>query len=314
MQSDTALRERSSSGTATGQKRRKRATLTPFWFLLPAMTVIVVVLVVPIFVSFFLSFFRFDLNVADFGFKFLGLGNYLYIFQDKLLIDSVKWTAQFTIVAVSLELILGMAFALLLNSPVLGKARGPVRAIFLLPIMVSYVLTAWMWRLMFNASYGPVNHLLSLFGVDKIPWGATAATAGAMVIVTDIWISTPFMMMVLLAGLQNIPVEVLEAAEMDGASAWTKLTQITLPLIKFPIMVVSVIRTMDALRIFDQIYVLTNGGPGNATSTIMFHNYRYAFSYFQIGRAAAMSFAFLLVIMVISYVYTRLLQREAEYL
>jgi multiple sugar transport system permease protein len=275
--------------------------------------VLAVVFVVPIGFALFISFFRFDLNVADFGFKYLGLDNFRYVFQDRQMRESVLWTFQFSVIAVLAELILGMIFALILNSPVLGKVRGVLRAIFLLPIIFSGVLTAWMWRLMFDASYGPVNHLVTSLGFDKVAWGADALTAKTMIIVADIWLATPFMMLILLAGMQNIPEELLEAASIDGANAWQQFINITLPLLKFPIMVVLIIRTMDALRIFDQIFVLTNGGPGSATSTIMFYNYRFAFSYFQMGRASAISFSFLIVIFLISYLYTRLLRREVEF-
>jgi multiple sugar transport system permease protein len=292
--------------------RRKRIDHTPLWFLSPGLVILAAVFVVPIGFALFISFFRFDLNVADFGFKFLGPDNFRYIFQDRQMRASVGWTFQFTIIAVFAELALGMIFALILNSPVLGKARGVLRAIFLLPIIFSGVLTAWMWRLMFDASYGPINHLVTSLGFDKVAWGADALTAKIMIIVADIWLATPFMMLILLAGLQNIPDELMEAASIDGANAWDKFVNITLPFLRFPIMVILIIRTMDALRIFDQIFVLTNGGPGAATSTIMFYNYRFAFSYFQMGRASAISFSFLIIIFSISYIYNRLLRREAQ--
>jgi multiple sugar transport system permease protein len=223
------------------------------------------------------------------------------------------WTFEFTILAVSIELILGMIFAIMLNSTILGRARDFMRGVFLVPIMFSGVVTGWMWRLMFDSSYGPVNHFLSLWGIDKIPWGATLLTGRSMILITDIWFATPFVMLILLAGLQNIPIDLLEAASIDGASNWQKFTRIVLPLLKFPIMVVVVIRTMDGLRIFDLIRVLTRGGPGVSTSTIMLYTYQYAFSYFQIGRAAAMSFAFMVLIFFITYLYVRLLRREAAY-
>ncbi|MEJ2560364.1 MAG: sugar ABC transporter permease [Anaerolineae bacterium] len=299
--------------SSVGRLRKKKRDLTPYWFLLPGLIVLVVVFLLPIGFAFVISFFRFDLNVADFGFKFLGLKNYFYIFQDRLLIDSIKWTFQFTFIVVLVELALGMVFALLLNSPILGKARNVLRGVFLVPIMFSGVLTAWMWRLIFDASYGPANHLVTLLGLERVPWGASAWSAKVMIIAADIWLSTPFIMLILLAGLQNIPTEILEAASIDGANAWRKFISITLPFLKFPIMVVLVIRTMDALRIFDQIFVLTNGGPGSATTTIMFYNYRFAFSYFQMGRAAAISFSFMVVIFIISYIYSRVLRREVEY-
>lgn len=295
------------------QPARRKRNLAPLWFLLPALVVIAVVFLAPILFALIMSFFRFDLNVAGYGFEFVGFKNFSFIFQDKLFLQSIRWTFLLALIVVVCELALGLAFALLLNSSALGRARNFLRSIFLLPIILSAVLTAWMWRLMFDASYGPVNHLVTLLGFDKVAWGADALSARTMIIVTDVWLSTPFVMIILLAGLQNIPKEILEAASIDGATRWNKFFSITLHYLKFPFMVAAIVRTMDALRIFDQIYVLTNGGPGSATTTVMFYNYRYAFSYFQMGRASAMSFAFLIVIFLISYLYTRVLRRETDY-
>ena len=243
---------------------------------------------------------------------FIGLDNYTAIAGDEQMIQSVQWTLLFTLIVVTIEVFLGMELELLLNSSILGWMRNLLRGIFLVPIMLSGVVSAWMWRLLFDTTYGPVNHFITSLGLDAVPWGADAVSARAMVVIADVWLATPFVMLILLAGLQNIPEELMEAASIDGATAWQKFLRITLPLLKFPIMVVLVIRTMDALRSFDQVFVLTSGGPGSSTSTIMYYNYRYAFYYFRMGRAAAVAFAFLLVILVITYIYTRLLRREAE--
>ncbi|MCC7208817.1 MAG: sugar ABC transporter permease [Anaerolineae bacterium] len=286
---------------------------TPYLFIAPALLILLVVVILPIVYSFGISFFRYQLNAPQLGVKFIGLDNYAAIASDQQMIQSATWTVQFTLWAVSLELLLGMGLALLLHSRVLGHFRNLFRGVFLVPIMLSGVVAAWMWRLLFDTTYGPVNHLLSLLGISPIPWGADALTARVMLIIADVWLTTPFVMLILLAGLQNIPDELMEAASIDGATTRQKFTRITLPLLKFPILIVLVIRTMDALRAFDQAFVLTSGGPGNATSTIMFYNYRYAFYYFQMGRAAAVAFAFLLLILAITFLYTRLLRREAEY-
>lgn len=295
-----------------GALRRGKNGWTHFWFLLPAMVVLTVIFLFPVGFAVVVSFFRFNLTEPNYGFRFAGLDNFFYIAQDPLLLKSVGWTFQFAIAAVVFELILGMIFALLLNSSALGRARGVLRALFLVPIIMSPVLTAHMGKLLFDATYGPVNHLITLLGFERVQWGADAASARWMILLSDIWLCTPFAMLILLAGLQNIPDEVLESASIDGANEWNKFIHIIIPYLKFPIMVIAVIRTMDALRIFDQIFVLTNGGPGSATTTIMFYDYRFAFSYFQMGRASAISFAFLIVIFAISYLYTRLLRREVE--
>jgi multiple sugar transport system permease protein len=295
-----------------GPKKPRRFNYTPYLFIAPAVLVLVVVVILPILYSFFISFFRYQLNAPQLGARFVGLENYAALFSDQELIESALWTAQFTVTVVSLELVLGMGMALVLHSRLLGRFRNLFRGVLLIPIMLSAVVSAWMWRLLFDTTYGPVNHLLSLIGIGPIPWGADSLSARAMLIIADVWLATPFVMLILLAGLQNIPEELLEAASIDGATLWQRFTRIVIPLLKFPIMIVLVIRTMDALRAFDQAFVLTSGGPGNATSTIIFYNYRYAFYYFQVGRAAAVAFAFLLIILAITAIYTHLLRREAD--
>lgn len=293
-----------------GVQKRRRWNLTPYLFLLPALLILGGVILYPIYNAFQLSFYRYQLNMPALGIKFVGLENYGYIFQDKELRDSVAWTLQFAASVVVAELIIGMIFALVLNSQVLGRLREPLRAIFLVPIMLSGVVSGLLWRLLFDPEYGPINHLMSSIGVGMVHWGSEIATARLMVIITDIWLATPFCMLVLLAGMQGISYDLTEAAAIDGASTLQTFLRVTLPLLKYPIMVVLVTRAMDAIRAFDMIYTLTGGGPGASTSTVMYYNYRYAFAYFQMGRASAMSIAFALVIFVFSFLMMRLLRRE----
>jgi multiple sugar transport system permease protein len=257
-----------------------------------------------------LSFYRYQLNMPAMGKEWVGLDNYLYIFEDQELMGSVAWTVQFAVTVVIAELVIGMIFALVLNSRVLGRWREPLRAIFLVPIMLSGVVSGLMWRLLFDPEYGPINHLMSSIGIGMVHWGSEIPTARLMVIITDIWLATPFCMLVLLAGMQGIPNDYLEAAAIDGANSFQSFMRITLPLLRFPIMVVVVTRAMDAIRAFDMIYTLTGGGPGSSTSTIMYYNYRYAFAYFQMGRASAMAMLFALIIFVFSFFIMRMLRRD----
>ena len=168
-----------------------------------------------------------------------------------------------------------------------------------------------MWRMVFDPEYGPANHLLGLLGIGRVAWFGDVRAAKLAIIIAELWLSTPFVMLVLLAGLQSIPSEYLEAARIDGASAAQSFFQIVLPLLRPAIAVVIVIRTMDALRAFDLVYALTNGGPGTTTSTVMTYNYRY-FSYFQMGRASALSFTVLVAIAAITLVYLWLMKPAQE--
>ena len=290
---------------------RFRQKLTPYWFILPALLVLGCFIAYPVIYSFWLSFHQYQWNMPALGKPFVGLANYLDIFRNEELLNSIRWTTIFTIISVPIECILGLSFALLLNSNILvPAARGLFRGIFLIPMMLAPVIAAFMWRMMFDAEFGPVNHLVTLFGLDPISWFTGANSARAAVILSDVWLTTPFGMLVLLAGLQSIPEEYYEAARIDGGSAWQLLLYVTLPLLKYPIMVVLIIRTMDALRIFDQIYILTAGGPGTATTTVMYFTYRFAFAFYQMGRASAVSFAVLIVISVITFGYLAILRRS----
>jgi multiple sugar transport system permease protein len=309
----SATNDVSLSSTVFVSSKKKKKIPTPIWFLLPTFLILGFVVVYPICTAVYYSFFRYQLNMPGLGMKFLGLGNYLYVFQDRELRDAVGWTLEFMVSVVSIELVLGMLIAIVLNSKFLGRMRESLRAIFLVPIMLSGLVSGLMWRLMFDPEYGPVNHLMSLIGVGMIHWGSEVATARVMVIITDIWLATPFCMLVLLAGMQGIPIDLNEAASIDGANGFQTFMNITFPLLKYPIMVVVVTRAMDAIRAFDMIYTLTGGGPGQATSTVMYYNYRYAFGYFQMGRASAMSIVFALFIFLMSFVMMRLLSREVTY-
>lgn len=290
---------------------RFRQKLTPYWFILPALLVLGCFIAYPVVYSFWLSFHEYQWNMPARGKPFVGLENYLDIFRNEELLNSLRWTVVFTIISVPIECVLGLSFALLLNSRVLAPAaRALFRGIFLIPMMLAPIIAAFMWRMMFDAEFGPVNHLITLFGMDPVNWFTGATSARAAVILSDIWLTTPFGMLVMLAGLQSIPEEYYEAARIDGGSAWQLLLYVTLPLLKYPIMVVLIIRTMDALRIFDQIYILTAGGPGTATTTVMYFTYRFAFAFYQMGRASAVSFAVLIVISVITFGYLAILRRS----
>src|SRR5437773_8019231 len=168
------------------------------------------------------------------------------------------------------------------------------------------------WRLIYNPNFGVLNGILRLFGLDtrRWTWLADPSLALPAVILVDVWEWTPFVFLILLAGLQAIPQEPYEAARIDGANAWQTFLHITLPLLIPAILVALLLRTMDLLRIFDQIFILTQGGPGFSTETVSLYIYRTAFRFFDFGYAAAMSFVLLLLTNIVSVGYIRLLQRQ----
>jgi len=219
------------------------------------------------------------------------LGNFQRLLSDNFFLSAMEHTFIYAACALICEFLLGLALALLLNHEIRG--RGVFRAALLVPMMLPAV-----------KGYG--------FNTEALTWTASPRLALFSVIVVDIWQWTPFVFLVLLAGLQAIPQEPYEAAKIDGSSQWQTFRYVTLPLLKPAILIALLLRTMDLLRVFDQIFILTEGGPGFATETISLYIYRAAFRFFDFGYAAAMSFVLLAITNVISVVYIRFLQtREA---
>ncbi|HEY6190358.1 MAG TPA: sugar ABC transporter permease [Pyrinomonadaceae bacterium] len=238
------------------------------------------------------------------------LQNFTRLTSDSFFLSAFAHTLVYATVALTFEFLLGLGLALLLNREMRG--RSIFRATLLVPLMLPPVVVGVVWRLMLNPNFGAINGTLKSFGLntESLLWTASPKLALASVIAVDVWQWTPFVFLVLLAGLQAIPQEPYEAALIDGSSAWQTFRHITLPLLKPAILIALLLRTMDLLRVFDQIFILTEGGPGFATETISLYIYRAAFRFGNFGYAAAMSFVLLLLTNIISLTYIRLLQRQ----
>jgi multiple sugar transport system permease protein len=238
------------------------------------------------------------------------LQNFTRLAADDFFRSALAHTIIYTIIALTFEFLLGLGLAVLLNRAMRG--RSLFRAALLVPMMLPPVVVGVVWRLMLNPNFGAINGTLKGVGLntEALTWTASPTLAFASVIMVDIWQWTPFMFLILLAGLQAIPEEPYEAALIDGSSAWQTFRHITLPLLKPAILIALLLRTMDLLRVFDQIFILTEGGPGSATETVSLYIYRTAFRFSDFGYAAAMSFVLLILTNVISLLYIRLLQRQ----
>jgi len=237
-----------------------------------------------------------------------GLANFKRLSMDSFFWSAMAHTLIYAVAALLVEFFLGLGLALLLNSNIRG--RRFFRATLLIPMMLPTVVVGVVWRLMFNPNFGTINGVLRQLGVitEQLTWTASPRLALAAVIAVDVWQWTPFVFLVLLAGLQAIPQEPYEAARVDGSSSWQTFRHVTLPLLKPAILIVLLLRTMDLLRVFDQIFILTEGGPGFATETVSLYIYRAAFRFTDFGYAAAMSFVLLIITNLISTIYIRLLQ------
>jgi multiple sugar transport system permease protein len=274
-------------------------------YLLPSFLFVLLFSVYPIIGSFHLSLYRQILTLPWLGKVFVGMENYGDLFEDPVALRSLATTLLFVAVTTPLEVAFGLLMALVLNEPFRG--RGVLRAIALIPWAIPTVVSSQMWRFIFNDRYGPLNFLL--FGNRTELYAAPLADPnGAIlaVMTAEIWKTTSFAALVVLAGLQSIPDELYEAASIDGASRWRKFRHITLPLLKRAILLALVFRTIDAFRVFDLVFVMTQGGPADATNVLQFYGYKKSFAEGMIGYGSAISVLVLAVSVTLSLFYIRL--------
>jgi len=275
----------------------------PYFLLAPTLIILLGVTLYPFIYSVRLSFFSVPFGRIKY---FAGLENYAELLHDPFFWNGIKNTGIIGGSALALEFFIGFTLALLLSRKI--KLRGLFRAIFIIPMMLIPVVTALIWRLMFFPGGSVVSDILRhLRLVTGDPnWIGQPTLARLMLIVMDVWAWTPFIFMILLAGLQGLPPEPLEAAEVDGANALQRFVHITLPLLKPIIVIALLLRGMDAIKFFDAVYAVTGGGPGSSTETISFYLYRIGFKSFKMGYASAMS----VIVFVIVFVLANYLLRK----
>ena len=287
--------------------RERRAA---FLFTAPAIFCMAVVAFYPILWALYLSLHR---RMPIFGIsKFVGLRNYIFLAQDTRFWNALFNTLYFTLVSVALEFILGLAIALVLHQAFRG--RGWVRAAVLIPWAIPTVVSARMWEWIYNSDFGVLNYLLVSASIisTKLNWLGDSALAIHATIMVDVWKTTPFVALLLLAGLQLIPQDLYRAAQVDGAGPLTSFRHITLPMLKPAILVVLLFRTLDAFRIFDAVYILTGGGPANTTETLSIYSYKLLFQTLQFGYGSAVAVVTFVSVMVISFFYIRVLAGVRE--
>jgi multiple sugar transport system permease protein len=277
------------------------------WFLLPSLTFVGVFSIYPILESFRLSFYRLILTLPWLGQKMVGWENYADLWTDPVALQSLRTTVIFVGVTIPLELLLGLGIALVMNEAFRG--RGLLRAVVLIPWAIPTVVSSQMWRFIFNDRYGLANFVL--FGGDASRYIAPLADfdlALVAIIAAEIWKTTPFAALILLAGLQGIPDDLYEAASVDGASAWQKFRHVTLPLLRPALLLALLFRTIDALRVFDLVFVMTQGGPADATNVLQFYGYKKTFAEGMLGYGSAIAVTVFLMSLVLSLAYLRLLK------
>jgi multiple sugar transport system permease protein len=293
------IRQRSRVGWGWIHSRRFMA----YMMVLPAIAIIVGVVFYPISQTFWMSFHDIDLRYPNRGEPFIGLDNYAEVFSDGRIWDAFRFTTLFAVITVGLELVFGMGVALLLNRNFVGRTF--VRAIILIPWSLTTVVVARMWNLIYNSEYGILNSVLKSVGlIDKSKlWTADQDLTFWAVIVADVWKATPFMTLILLAGLQTIPHDLYEAAKVDGATPWQSFWHITLPGLRATMLVALIFRTIDATRVFDMVFVLTNGAYG--TESLNLYTYKKLFNDLNFGLGSALAMITFCYIAIIAILYLR---------
>ncbi len=288
----------------------QREARLAWWLVAPALGTILLVALFPLGWTVWESLHLHDLRMPWLGRPFIGLDNYAEALGDPRFRSALAHTLFFTVATVSLELVLGFAFALAMNRAFRG--RGLVRAAILVPWAIPTVVSALLWRFMFEGRAGIANALLMSAGaVDEPPvWFIRPWLAWVPVVLSDVWKHAPFMALLLLAGLQNIDASLYEAARIDGASAWRQFRHVTLPLLKPAILVALVFRTLDAFRVFDLIYVMTGGGPGTSTEPIGLYTFNALLQNLRFGYGSALSVIVFVVTFVLALGYIRFLGAE----
>lgn len=307
--SDVTLKAQVPEGKAAGVKpvglpkrQMKEGTLI-FLLLAPTMIVLVVITLYPLLYNIYLAFYRVFLADPSIPHKFIWFGNFAKVFSNKLVLASLFKSVIYTAIVVTVEFFLALSLAVFLNREFFGK-----RLLFpflLLPLMITPVVSGLIWKYMFNGEFGVIGWILMSLGVKKFSLLSDPILAFVGVVIQDIWHWTPFLVLLFYTGLLSLPRSPFEAAAIDGATNWQTFKDITVPMMRRIFLIGILLRTMDAFKIFDEIYMMTNGGPGNATETSVYYVYRNTFRYFNMGEGAALALVILVIIIAISNVFIK---------
>jgi multiple sugar transport system permease protein len=294
----------------TGMSFASRRRIEGWLLVLPAVVLILALGVFPLLSSLALSFQRWDLQVQDH--PFVGLQNYRDALADPRVWGALQNTGIIVVAAVGLEFLLGLGLALLFVGDFKGKRLA--MPLLMLPVMVVPVVVGLTWRMLWDNQYGAINQVLSWIAGREVNilWLAHRDTALFAMILTDVWQWTPFMFLVLLAGLSSVNPELHEAASLDGAGWWEQLRDVSLPGIARVIAVAVLFRALDAFKIFDLVYMFTQGGPGTSTESISWYIYQLGFKFFRLGYASAVSYLVVILLSVLATLYVARFLRGSE--
>jgi len=285
---------------------------TPFWFLAPAVFVLLAIGIYPTLFALVTSFRRYNITRPRDGFPFVGLENYANVLADETFWHSLGLTARFFLTVIPFQLALGIAIALLLHRPGLGFLRSLARVSLVVPLATTYAVVGLIGRLIFNRDYGVANQFLGWFGIGSLDWLGSPTGAFIAIALMDIWQWTPFCALIFLAGLSMVPVEIEEAARLETPSKLALLRHVQLPYLLPGLTAVLILRSADVLKLFDMVFVMTRGGPGAATDLVSIYIQRVGFRVFEMGTASAQAVLLLILTIILSRLYIKLIYREIE--
>src|SRR3954447_3866799 len=279
-----------------------------YLFIAPGVIIFSVFTLAALIFAFYLTFHRW--SIIEPQKPYVGLTNYDDMIHDQRFVQSVLNTVYFTGASVPITMIIGLFLAILLNQPIRGRAI--FRTAYYLPVITPFVVSALLWKWLYNGQYGLFNYYLMKGHVIDQPllWLSDKHLAMPAVVIMSIWSGVGFSMVVYLAGLQSIPGELYESARMDGAGALRRLRYITIPMLRPTTLFLLVLGIISSLQVFTQIFVMTNGGPVNKTTTMVYYMYLWAFKYFDMGYASTLAFALFLMLLVFTAVQLRIARRS----
>lgn len=294
----------------TYKAMKRREMWTAYGFILPTLIGFVIFIVGPMLASFAISLFQWNMLLPP---KFIGLANFEHLFNDPRIGNVYLTTFRLALMIVPTNMLLGLGLAVLLDRKMPGLLRNFFKISFFFPFVVSAVAVSIIWTFMFHRDLGPLNYYLGLLGIDRIPWLNSSQYSPYAIMIADVWRNVGFYVLVFLGGMQAISRDFYEAAEVDGAGVWKQFRHITLPLLSPTILFLAVISVIGALQIFEQPQILTNGGPGDATRTIVLYLYEQGFRFFDMGYASAIAISLFAIILVFTALQFRLSRRWVFY-
>ncbi|MGI9336529.1 MAG: carbohydrate ABC transporter permease, partial [Gammaproteobacteria bacterium] len=280
-----------------------------FYSLAPLSLLLVLFTLVPLLNIFFMSVAHVEWQDAGYRFEFVGFENYRELLDNQFFFPGLKNTFAFAVIGVSIQMVLGFALALFVTK--IRRFRALFISLFLVPVLLPPIVIGSVWRLLYGYDFGIINYGLSFLGVMPLDWLGSSALAFTSIVIVDVWHWTPFVFLLLLAGLESLPQDVYEAGKVDGATPLQELFRITLPMMLPTLLVTMVFRTITAFKVFDEIYLLTSGGPGTSTEVISFSIYETFFQADNIGLGSAMSVVALFVIALLIILAMAALRRRA---